>query len=141
MWRMILMLFVVALATTDVAQAQDEASARTEALPGKGDRSALIRRALASDRGEITAMEPSATDGGGIIIGYSSGAVENCYGQGECRAFDGTPDGALVGGVRAIAVSRRDKRDIVWVAYPHGILYRCADYFCREFRQAALAGE
>jgi hypothetical protein len=137
---MILMLFVLALTATAVARAQGVAAARPEASPEKGDRSALIKSALASDRGEITVMEPSAIDGKGVIIGYSSGAVVNCYAEGECRAFDATPDGALVGGVRAIAVSRRDKREIVWVAYPHGILYRCADYFCRDFRLASQPG-
>lgn len=141
MFRVILMLFLLALATAEVAQAQPEAATRPETLNSKGDRSALIRSALAGDRGEITAIEPSAMDGRGVIIGYSSGAVVNCYAEGDCRAFDGTPDGALVGGVRAIAVSRRDKREIVWIAYPHGILYRCVDYFCREFRDVAQPGK
>lgn len=98
----------------------------------KADRDALIKRALAGDRGEITVMEPSSIDGKGVIIGYSSGAVVQCYADNNCRAFDGTPASTLVGGVTAIAVSRRGNGEEVWVAYQHGILYRCADYFCRE---------
>ena len=92
----------------------------------------VIKRALAGDRGEIAVMEPSSIDGKGVIIGYSSGAVVQCYADNNCRAFDGTPASTLVGGVTAIAVSRRGNGEEVWVAYQHGILYRCADYFCRE---------
>lgn len=107
----------------------------------KADRDALIKRALAGDRGEITVMEPSSSDGKGVIIGYSSGAVVHCYGDDDCRAFDGTPGSSLVGGVNAIAVSRRDNREIVWAAYSHGILYRCANYVCREFLPGAGRGQ
>ncbi|MEE4144213.1 MAG: hypothetical protein V2I26_05380, partial [Halieaceae bacterium] len=85
-----------------------------------------------------TVMEASRGDGGGVIIGYSSGAVVHCPGESDCRVFEGTPGSTLVGGVTAIAVSWRDQREVTWVAYPHGILYRCADYVCREFLPGAV---
>lgn len=128
MSRLIRYLLVFAL--VPVAYAQTPGGAPTAAQ--KLDRDALIKRALAGDRGEITVMEPSSIDGKGVIIGYSSGAVVQCYADNNCRAFDGTPASTLVGGVTAIAVSRRGNGEEVWVAYQHGILYRCADYFCRE---------
>jgi hypothetical protein len=128
MYRLIGYLLLLALAPAAHAQTPVEASAAAQKL----DRDALIKRALAGDRGEITVMEPSSIEGKGVIIGYSSGAVVHCYGDEECRVFDGTPRSTLVGGVTAIAVSQRDNREIVWVAYPHGILYRCVDYQCRD---------
>jgi hypothetical protein len=128
MSRLIRCLLLLALAPLAHAQTPGDESPAAQKL----DRDALIKRALAGERGEITTMEPSSSNGKGVIIGYSSGAVVHCHGDKDCRAFDGTPGSTLVGGVTAIAVSQRDNREIVWVAYPHGVLYRCADYFCRE---------
>jgi hypothetical protein len=128
MSRLIRCLLVFALVPVAYAQTPGGASPAAQKL----DRDALIKRALAGDRGEITVMEPSSIDGKGVIIGYSSGAVVQCYADNNCRAFDGTPASTLVGGVTAIAVSRRGNGEEVWVAYQHGILYRCADYSCRE---------
>jgi hypothetical protein len=99
----------------------------------KSSRDALIRSALARDHGEITAMEASPREGGGVFIGYSSGAVVNCQGKKFCRAFDGTPSSAVTGAVQGLSVSRSGSAEIVWVAYPHGVIYRCLDYVCREF--------
>ena len=86
-------------------------------------------------------MEPSSVDGRGVILGYSSGSVVNCYGENSCQLMDGTPSSAVVGEVSDIAVSRRAGRDVIWVAYPHGVLYRCADGFCREFRSDGIQRE
>jgi hypothetical protein len=99
----------------------------------KSSRDAVIRSALARDNGEITAMEAAVRDAGGVYIGYSSGAVVHCSGKGGCRAFDGTPSSAVAGSVTDLGVSRSAGAEIVWVAYPHGVVYRCSDYFCREF--------
>lgn len=128
MSRLIRCLLVLALAPVAYAQTPADASPAAQ----KRDRDALIKRTLAGGRGEITVMEPSSIDGKGVIIGYSSGAVVHCYADNDCREFDGTPASTLVGGVTAIAVSRRGNGEEVWVAYQHGILYRCADYSCRE---------
>jgi hypothetical protein len=137
MSRLMRCLLVLALAPVAYGQPPGDAPSTGE----KRDRDAVIKRALAGDRGEITVMEPSSTSGQGVIIGYSSGAVVHCYADRGCRAFDGTPESTLVGGVTAIAVSRRDNREIVWAAYPHGILYRCADYVCRDFLLEAGIGQ
>ena len=103
----------------------------------KSSRDAVIRSALARDHGEITAMESSLRDGGGVFIGYSSGAVVNCYGKQSCRAYDGTPSSAVTGAVQGLSVSRSGGAEVVWVAYPHGVVYRCVDYFCREIDASA----
>ncbi len=126
---LVLAYFIPALS----AQGQDGPSQPSSA----NSRQAVIKSSLARDRGEITAMEPSSLDGKGVFLGYSSGAVVNCYGDDTCQVMDGTPSSAVVGGVRDIAVSRRGGEDIVWVAYPHGVFYRCARGFCREFRRDA----
>jgi len=109
------------------------ASADDRETAGEPSRAALIKSALTRDRGDITAMEPATEAGRGIYLGYSSGAVLNCFGDNLCREFDGTPGNAVAGAVRDLAVTRRDGRDILWAAYPHGIIYRCSDYVCREF--------
>jgi hypothetical protein len=111
--------------------AQDSPAAAAPA--SKSSRDAVIRSALARDNGDITAMEAAQRDGGGVFIGYSSGAVVNCHGNAGCRAFDGTPSSAVAGSVTDLGVSRSAGAEIVWVAYPHGVVYRCSDYFCREF--------
>jgi hypothetical protein len=113
------------------ALAQDSPAAA--APSSKSSRDAVIRSALARDNGEITAMEAAQREGGGVFIGYSSGTVVNCFGNAGCRAFDGTPSSAVAGAVRDLSVSRSAGADIVWAAYPHGVVYRCSDYFCREF--------
>jgi len=96
-------------------------------------REALIKRSLARDRGEITVMEASSRDGGGVIIGYSSGAILNCYGNESCREFEGTPSSTITGAVREIVISRRGDQEIIWAAYPHGVFYQCIHGACREF--------
>lgn len=106
-----------------------------DSVPGKASRDALIRSELARDKGEITALEPSGLDGNGVYLGYSSGALVHCYGDDSCRDFAGTPGGAVTGAVSGIAVSSGAGKDIVWVAYPHGIIYRCSNHTCREFRR------
>jgi hypothetical protein len=121
------------------ALAQDSPAAAAPA--SKSSRDAAIRSALASDNGKITAMEAAQRDGGGVFIGYSSGTVVNCFGNSGCRAFDGTPSSAVVGAVGDLSVSRSAGADIVWVAYPHGVVYRCSDYFCREFDASAGGAE
>lgn len=97
-----------------------------------GSRNAAIRSALAQERGEITVLEASPGNSGGVYVGFSSGALLNCDGDQACRGFTGVPDGAVDMEVSAIVVSRRGEREIVWVSYPHGVLYRCADYHCEE---------
>lgn len=103
------------------------------AATSKSSRDAVIKSALARDRGEITAMEAAHSDGGGVFIGYSSGAVVKCRSKAGCKAFDGTPSSAVTGAVQGISVSHSGGTDIAWVAYPHGVVYRCVDSFCREF--------
>ena len=105
------------------------ASDSVKGATGAPTREALLKAAVARDRGEITAMEPSSREGGGVIIGHSSGAVLNCYGDDHCREFFGTPNTV----VEHIAVSRRGASEIVWVSYPQGALYRCSGNQCEKF--------
>jgi hypothetical protein len=72
-----------------------------------------------------------AGSGGSVVIGYTSGALVRCSGDANCREFEGTPDGAVTSAVTDIAVATRDGQEIIWVAYPHGVYYRCVDYACR----------
>ena len=85
---------------------------------------------VARDRGEITAIEPLSKEGGGVIIGYSSGALLNCYGDQSCQEFAGTPNTA----VEHIAISNRGASEIIWVTYRQGALYQCANYHCKKFK-------
>lgn len=120
-------LLFITLLFTGVSAAQDrESGTAVEPLT----RDALLKRAVAQDRGDITAMESSSKHSGGVVIGHSSGTLFHCYGDDDCREFDGTPSQA----VEDIAVSRRGDLEIFWVAYRHGVLYQCINYQCREFK-------
>ena len=118
MRHVLILLFISA---AGLAQAQQPASesARTE----------IIKSALARDRGEISVMEPSTRDGGGVYVGYSTGTLLHCRGDATCTEFKGTPNVA----VRDIAVSHRGDRDILWIAYPLGGFYQCLSYQCSRF--------
>ncbi len=114
------------------------ASAGGAALGGDDDktapsaaptREALLKAAVARDRGDITAMEPASREGQGVIIGHSSGAVLNCYGDHICSEFLGTPNAP----VEHIAVSLQGTAEVVWVSYPQGAIYRCMDKRCEKF--------
>tara|TARA_R110001599_G_scaffold353883_1_gene602232 strand:- start:14083 stop:14481 length:399 start_codon:yes stop_codon:yes gene_type:complete len=108
-------------------------SPASPAAVSKSNRDAIILSALARDHGEITAMEAAQLDGGGIFIGYSSGAVAHCRDEGGCKTLDGTPSSAIAGAALNISISRSDNVEVAWVAYPHGVLYRCAGDLCSEF--------
>ena len=95
------------LAGMTTALAQDTGEASTTDAPSRKD---LLKAAVARDRGDISAMEPSTGDGQGVLIGYSSGAVLNCYGDQSCKEFSGTPNTA----VQHIAVARRGKSEVIW---------------------------
>lgn len=114
----------VALFSVQLAQAQGSSPATNTT-----DRDALLRAAVARERGEITAMEPHQINGRGIVIGYSSGAVLRCYGENICEELTGTPNVA----VSHIAVSKGDSGVVVWVSYPGGALYRCVRNACARF--------
>lgn len=120
-----LLLWAVAAA----AAAQDRADIIAAELADQDSRDALIKSALARDRGEITAMEATGREGQGVVIGYGTGTVLNCYGDSHCTEFSGTPNVA----VSRIAVSHDGDGEIYWVAYPHGIIYRCSGRQCRQF--------
>lgn len=104
---------------------------------GTSNREALLKAAVARDRGEITAMEPSSQASGGVIIGYSSGAVLNCYGDHSCTEFGGTPSAA----VERIAVTKQAQSEVIWVSYPHGGLYRCMRKECNKFLWDGVQGK
>ena len=89
--RYAVLLSILAVISANTAAQEPPAAAAPAA---KSSRDAVIRSALARDHGEITAMEAALRDGGGLFIGYSSGAVVHCYGKESCRAFDGTPSSA-----------------------------------------------
>jgi hypothetical protein len=118
--------FHLLLALTLPCLAQGEATTTSAAAR---DRDALLKAAVARDRGEITALEPLSGDGGGVAVGYSSGSVLNCFGGQSCREFGGTPNTA----VQTIAVSKRGGAEIIWVSYQYGALYQCLESRCTKF--------
>ena len=124
MRRIFFSLIIVTSCAAASAQDSSQASA-SEAT----SREALLKALVNRDRGEITAMEPSSGEAGGVIIGYSSGAVLHCYGDQQCMEFSGTSNT----GVEQLAVSRRGEQEILWVSYPQGALYQCADFTCSRF--------
>ena len=122
MRRAVLSLIIIASSAAALAQDRGEPTT-TE----PSSREALLKGMIARERGEITAIEPSSKEG--VIIGYSSGAVLNCYGEQSCKEFDGTPSTA----VEHIAVSDHGASEIIWVTYRQGALYQCAINRCRKF--------
>jgi hypothetical protein len=132
MRRSVLSFIILAYSTTALAQDHVEATT-TQA----SNRKALLKAAVARDRGEISAMEPSSEEGQGVIIGYSSGTVLNCYSNHSCKEFSGTPNTA----VEHIAVSKREKSEVIWVSYPQGALYQCISNSCSKFRWDGVQDE
>lgn len=101
-------------------------------LPAHAEQAAsreeLLKAAVSRERGEVAAMEASSRNDGSAYIGYSSGALLHCLDTGSCSEFGGTPKLA----VRRITVSAQADTDVVWVAYRHGALYRCAQNQCQR---------
>lgn len=131
MRRLLITLFILASGSS-TALAGDNVKPTATKAP---TREALLKAAVARDRGEITAMEPSS--GEGVIIGHSSGAVLNCYGDHSCKEFFGTPNAA----VEHIAVSRQGTSEVVWVSYPQGALYQCISNHCEKFLWDGMQGQ
>ncbi len=107
------------------------ASAGTVSVAQTGDapsREELLKAAVSRERGDVAAMEASGRDGGGVYIGHASGAVLNCVGADTCTEFGGTPKLAI----RRMAVSTEGRREILWVSYRHGAIYRCVDRQCTK---------
>ena len=124
MIRAVLSIILVALCAAAFAQDHGESSPTPSS-----NRKALLKDLAAQNRGEITAIEPSSKQEGGVVVGYSSGVVLYCMSDQDCRVFDGTPNVS----VEHIAVSKRGAYEIVWVTYRQGALYRCADDSCIKF--------
>jgi hypothetical protein len=124
MIRSLLWIILVALCAATFAQDQGESSPTPSS-----NRKSLLKDLAAQNRGDITAIEPSSKDDGGVIVGYSSGVVLNCISDQDCRKFDGTPNVA----VEHIAVSKRGASEIIWVTYRQGALYQCEDNSCIKF--------
>ena len=129
------LLLLLALISSHHAIAED--NPKVDTTNYTSNREALLKAAVARDRGEITAMEPSSQASGGVIIGYSSGAVLNCYGDHSCKEFGGTPNAA----VEHIAVTRQAQSEVIWVSYPHGGLYRCMRKECSKFLWDGVQGK
>ena len=120
-----ILLFVVLTTVPNLALAQNTSESSAKAA---SDRDARIRQLVAQDRGDITSIEPSSTQNGGVIVGYSSGAVISCKADQTCNEFTGTPNVA----VEQLAVSRQGASEIVWVSYRQGALYQCTDGSCQK---------
>ena len=116
--------FLVLHAGLAVAQGGEDQPSREELI-----RKSLLKEAVSLDSGEVTAMEPLPGDSRGVIIGYSSGKVLHCYGEKSCVVFDNTPGSA----VRTIAISTRENKPIIWVAYGQGAIYQCMESACERF--------
>jgi len=93
------------------------------------DRDALLKAAVARDRGSITALEALGDAGQSVVVGYASGAVLVCQGESSCTELGGTPNTA----VEHLAVSGNGAAAVVWASYPQGALYRCSKVNCRKF--------
>ena len=124
MTRSVLSIILIALCAVAFAQDHGESSPTPSS-----NRKTLLRDFAAQNRGDITAIEPSSKDDGGVIVGYSSGVVAKCMSDQDCRVFDGTPNVS----VEHIAVSKRGVDEIIWVTYRQGALYRCEDNSCIKF--------
>lgn len=120
-------LWSIIFAFSAAAMAQDFKGTSNQ---NPSSRESLLKQMVAQDHGEITAIEPLSKEGGGVIIGYSSGAVLNCYGDQSCQEFAGTPSAA----VEHIAVSNRGASEIIWVTYRQGALYQCVNFRCEKFK-------
>lgn len=123
MIRSVLSIILIAHCAASFAQDQGGPSPTAPS-----DRKTLLRDLVAQDRGEITAIEPSSKEDGGVIIGYSSGAVLSCNSDQDCRELGGTPGVS----VEQIAVSKRGQSEIIWVTYRQGTLYQCVENACRK---------
>jgi len=137
--RSFFVLLLLAAGTAASGQASGADTAGTTA--SEDSRKALIKSALGRERGAITAIEPSTRDEGGVILGYSSGAVIYCHGENRCRPFEQTPDAAVSTPVTAIAVSGRGSAEVAWVAYPNAVLYQCSNFICRQFDVPGVAAQ
>lgn len=93
------------------------------------NRDALLKAAVARDRGSITALESFGDARHRVVVGYASGAVLVCHGESSCAEFGGTPNTA----VEHLAVSGNDDAAVVWVSYAQGALYRCSKATCKKF--------
>ena len=100
------------------------------------ERKARIRELVAIEKGDITALEPTTTGDGRVLIGYSSGTLLNCAPDQRCTEYAGTPNIA----VERIAISRRGGAEILWVTYAQGALYLCESAQCRRFTRTDPAG-
>jgi len=127
MHRLLLFFLCCVAGSVVLGQGRDDGNS----TPASNSRDQVLRSVLALEKGEITVIEASSADGG-VIIGYTSGALVACSGDADCRTFEGTPSGAVIGAVTDIAVSLRAGKEIIWAAYPHGVFYRCVDYACRQ---------
>jgi len=116
----------IILAYTTAAFAQDHVE---ETTTETANRKALLKAAVARNRGEISAMEPLNGEGQGVVIGFSSGAVLNCYGSQSCKEFSGTPNAT----VEHLAISKQGKSEVIWASYPQGALYQCMNNTCKKF--------
>lgn len=124
MHRVMYSLVLVSSTAAALAQPQPDPAAA---------RKALLREWVSQDSGEITALEPSVAQAGGVVVGYSSGAVSRCDADRRCLEYSGTPDVA----VERIAVSALDASDVVWVGYRQGALYQCTGAVCTRVARPA----
>ncbi|MEM6580277.1 MAG: hypothetical protein AAF699_03340 [Pseudomonadota bacterium] len=127
------LLTIVAIASVTAAAQSDEGSAKS---PAQLERDARIKSTLARKQGEITALEPDDRSGG-VFIGFSSGAVVRCQAEGACLVLEGTPQSAVAGAVRGLALSAAPDKRVLWVSYPFGVLYRCIDDVCGQIKLPA----
>ena len=92
------------------------------------EREAMLRDLVAQNSGEITAIEPSSKQDGGVIVGFSSGAVFSCSRSKDCHKFGNTPSVS----VENLAVSKQGTTEVVWVTYRQGALYQCTERRCQK---------
>ena len=126
MIRSVLSIILIALCAGTFAQEQEE-STQTPAA----SRKALLKDFVVQNRGEITVIEPSSKEDGGVIIGYSSGVVLSCNSAQDCIEFSGIPNIS----VEHIAASKRGADEIIWVTYRQGALYQCEGSACIKFQR------
>ena len=114
-------LLSILIAVSSVSFSQDRETTSSE-------REALLKKLVAQNSGEITAIEPSSMQDGSVIVGFSSGTVLICSRTQDCQQFANTPSVA----VEQLAVSKQGTTEVVWVTYRQGALYQCTQMRCEK---------
>jgi hypothetical protein len=123
MIRTFLLSILIAVSSVSFSQDREKPAQTTSS-----EREALLKKLVAQNSGEITAIEASSMQDGSVIVGFSSGTVLICSRTKDCHQFANTPSVA----VEQLAVSKQGTTVVVWVTYRQGALYQCIERRCEK---------